>query len=141
MALQGRPMVAVQARIPGVGAVAQPCSMPSLAAVGDEAMSVLNPRLRPVIRHSGVIVGVMVARHHGVLPAADPSVAKDVAAPHRPPVAPRPLEPWKVRWCGPCQRYEYDVGPHRGWVPLRGKVDPQIITYMEQHSTRQGVYL
>ncbi len=30
------------------------------------------------------------------------------------------LDPWKVRWCGPCALWEYDTGVPRGWVTLKG---------------------
>jgi hypothetical protein len=33
-------------------------------------------------------------------------------------------DPWKVRWCPPCQQHEYDTGAPRGWVLLRGDPPP-----------------
>ncbi len=33
---------------------------------------------------------------------------------------------WKARWCSACRRYEYDAGPPRGWVVLRGPVPEDV---------------
>lgn len=62
--------------------------------------------------------------------AVAPPPADEAAVPAPVRGGPRAVEPWKVRWCGPCRRYEYDVGAHRGWVPLRGAPGPEVVEYL-----------
>jgi hypothetical protein len=48
-------------------------------------------------------------------------------------------DPWKVRWCTVCCRYEYDTGSPRGWVPLRGEPPAEIREEREGGKSEQDV--
>lgn len=53
----------------------------------------------------------------------------------------RPPDPWKVRWCGRCRQYEYDVGAYRGWVKLQGAPDGVALSYLRQRGEEAGPLL
>ena len=94
------------------------------------ASRVLDPHMRrspPAVRYSerGVALGLRRASAADAAQTAPPR-SEAAAGTH----GPRPVEPWKVRWCVVCRRYEYDVGAHRGWVPLRGAPSPEVVEYL-----------
>lgn len=35
------------------------------------------------------------------------------------------VQPWRLRWCGNCRRWEVDAGPPEGWIAVQlGEREP-----------------